>query len=126
MWICLNRAFLSIVTPAGEPDSDVLLVRARRKGDIQSVFPGAKVRRTPERDYLYRALIPRIEVARALADEVTNVDYSNFKNSVKNRPLHDAFARIWSIMAGLQSSAPYSGVRSARQRRLPVDELGIF
>ena len=126
MWICLNRAFLSIVTPTGEPDSDVLLVRARRKGDIQSVFPGAKVRRTPERDYLYRALVPRHEVAAALVGEVAGIDYSNFKASVRNKPLHDAFARIWSIMAGLQSSAPYSGVRARRQRSLPMDEMGIF
>ena len=117
MWICLNRAFLSIVTPSpSEPNSDVLLVRARRKGDIQSVFPGASVTSTPERDYLYRALISRAEIARAMADEVANIDYNNFKNSVKNRPLHDAFARIWSVMAGLQATPPYSGARSRQYR----------
>ena len=121
MWICLNHSFLSIVTPQGKPDSDVLLVRARREGDIQSVFPGADVRRTPERDYLYRALIPRAEVAAALATEVAGIDYSNFKNSVRSRPLHDAFARIWSIMACLQPSAPYSGLRARGQGRLPMD-----
>lgn len=112
MWVCLNRAFLSIVTPSpSEPDSSVLLVRARRKGDIESVFPGAKVDRTPHRDYLFRALIPREEVARAMSDEVFNVHYSNYKSSIKNRPFHDAMARIWSVMAGLQPTAPYSGAR---------------
>jgi len=119
MWICLNRAFLSIVTPAAnQPDSKMLLVRARRKGDIESVFPGAKVERTPSRDYLFRALIAREEVARALSDEVFNIDYNNFKNSVRSRPLHDAFSRIWSIMAGLQPTAPYSGGRRRRNRDL--------
>lgn len=116
MWICLNRSFLSIVTPTGEPHSPVLLVRARRKGDIESVFPGAKVSRTPKRDYLFRALIPREEIARAIADEVAHLDYSNFKGSVKNDELHDAFAKVWRVMANLQPTAPYSGVSSGRQR----------
>jgi len=112
MWVSLNRAFLSIVTPAAnQPDSKMLLVRARRKGDIESVFPGAKVERTPHRDYLFRALINREEVARAMADEVFGVSYSNFKASVRNKPLHDAFARVWGIMANLQPTAPYSGGR---------------
>lgn len=120
MWLCLNRAFLSIVTPAGEPGGDMLLVRARRRGDIQAVFPHAEVRRTPERDYLFRALIPRDEVARVLGAEVAGINYSNFKNSVRSKPLHDAFARFWSIMANLQPTRPYSGRYSGRQRSLPL------
>lgn len=110
MWVCLNRSFLSIVN---QPDNkDVLLVRARRKGDIQKVFPGAKVKRTPERDYLYRAVIPRTEVARAIADEVVNINYGNFKASVRDNRLHDAYSSVWTIMSRLQPSAPYSGAHS--------------
>lgn len=111
MWICLNNAFLSVVEP-GAPtlaSGDFLLVRARRKGDIEAIFASAKVERKPERDYLFRALIPRAEVAAALAEQVKGIAYPNFKNSVKNGKLHDAYARIWGIMAALQPSAPYSG-----------------
>lgn len=38
MWICLNDAFLSIVAHRDKPG--VLLVRARRPGDIERTFPG--------------------------------------------------------------------------------------
>ena len=44
MWICFSDSFLSIVEPA-EKDG-TLLVRARRDGDIERVFAGAKVEKT--------------------------------------------------------------------------------
>ena len=42
MWIALNDSFLSIVATPEDPDT--LVVRARFKGDIEAVFPGADVR----------------------------------------------------------------------------------
>lgn len=117
MWICLNNAFVSIVAP--ESGSDNLLVRARRPSDIEAVFgKDYKVEKRPERDYLFRALIPREVVADVIAAQVMDIDYGNFKNSVNNRRLHDAYARVWSVMAGLQSTPPYSGVRARRQAEL--------
>ena len=120
MWICLNRAFLSIVEPERGTNgtSPTLLVRARRPGDIESVFPGAKVEKRPERDYLFRALVPREAVAEAMANEVRGISYGNFKDSVRNNKLHDAYAAVWSIMARLQPTAPYSGARASRQRSM--------
>lgn len=50
MWLCLNSAFLSIVFK--DCAEDELLVRARRKGDIEKVFPDAKVIRSTDSDYL--------------------------------------------------------------------------
>ncbi len=44
MWICLNDAFLSIVTDTTHPDQ--LLVRARRRDDIERVFGETEVIRT--------------------------------------------------------------------------------
>jgi len=40
MWIYMNNAFLSIVQDDDVPG--MLLVRARRSGDIESVFPDAE------------------------------------------------------------------------------------
>ena len=51
MWIFMKDAFLSIVDKGG--DGSTLLVRGRHAGDIERVFPGAKVERTPARDYLF-------------------------------------------------------------------------
>ncbi|MCS6810079.1 MAG: hypothetical protein NZ694_02270 [Tepidimonas sp.] len=101
MWICLNDAFLSIVAKDCPPDS--LLVRARRKGDIERVFPGYPVRESLHTDYRYRAVVPREVVAETIAQRLREVDYGNFKASVADDDLHDAYARVWGVMFGLQS-----------------------
>ena len=49
MWVFLNNAFLSIVEH--RENQNILLVRARIKGDIERVFPGVMVHKTPEADY---------------------------------------------------------------------------
>ncbi len=53
MWIMTNNSYLSIVSKDCGPAE--LLVRARRAGDIEKVFPDAKVIRHTNSDYLYRA-----------------------------------------------------------------------
>ena len=110
MWVCLNNSFLSIVEPTGTAKgaSPELMVRARRAGDIERVFPGAVVTTIDNRDYMFRATIPRDLVARALYDLVMDIDYGNFKNSVRDRKLHDAYADTWHTMAALQPKKPYS------------------
>lgn len=115
MWICLSDAFLSIVHKDCQPDE--LLVRARRQGDIQKVFPDAKVKKTIGNDYLYRAVIKRSVVAEAMTKlAMDTIDYPNFKNTVRDNKLHNAFNAIWHTIAKLQAIAPYS--RPARQRGL--------
>ncbi len=106
MWICFSDAFLSIVEPVA--GSDTLRVRARRRGDIERVFPTAKVSRTPGRDYLYRAELPRDQVSQVIAQHVAGIDYGNFKDSVPDKKLHDSYARFWGVMANLQEIRPYS------------------
>ena len=109
MWVCLSNAFFSIVHKDCGPDE--LLVRARRHGDIESVFPDALVVKSHDTDYLFRAVLPRARVAEAIAVEVSAIDYGNFKNSVRNTKLHNAYSAVWGIMARLQPSKP----RAARQ-----------
>lgn len=115
MWLCLNDAFLSIVSKDCGPHQ--LLVRARRPGDIEKILPGADVRRTDHEgaDYLFRAVVDRGAVVQALAEEVGRINYPNFKDSVDDRALHDAYMRVWIAMLDVQP----------RQRRassfLPLD-----
>jgi hypothetical protein len=127
MWICLNNAFFSIVHKDCAPDE--LLVRARRKGDIERVFPDAKVERTVGNDYLFRARINRQAVAEIIGLEITGVNYSNFKNSVRNDKLHSAYGRIWHVMADLQEIPPYSaptrGTRTGRAGQRKQGDLGL-
>lgn len=96
MWVMLSDAFLSIVVHPNRRNT--MVVRARKAGDIEMVFPGVRVQRTPDRDYAYRAFIRREQVAQAMADEVRRIDYGNFKNSVMDAKRHDAYLSVWSTM----------------------------
>lgn len=123
MWIFLNNAMLSIVDPQGTyaggsgPKSAKLLVRARIAGDIEAVFPHAKVERTPSRDYLFRALLGRVDVIAALARSVQDMDYANFKGSVTDQARHDAYLGVWGVMHREQERQRNAG---ARKVHLPV------
>lgn len=115
MWLCTNTAFLSIVDK--DCQADELLVRARRPGDIESIFPHAQVRETIGNDYQFRAVLPRAEVAAKAAELFASINYSNFKDSVRDKKLASAYSRVWGVMSGLQPVAPYTSP-SRRQPRL--------
>jgi hypothetical protein len=102
MWIVLNNAFLSIVQDPDKPDTDDLLVRGRIRGDIQRVFPDADVIELVNRDYAYRAWIPRKEVANAIRESILGIDYGNFKGSVTEYSRHSVYSRIWGVLHGFQ------------------------
>ena len=104
MWIMTNNGYLSIVSKDCGPAE--LQVRARRAGDIEKVFPNAKVTRQTGSDYLYRAVRPRDLVKQALAAMIDVIDYPNFKDSVEDRSLHAAYVSVWCAMAGLQHPPP--------------------
>ena len=50
----------------------------------------------------------RSAVEKAMAREIGKITYGNFKSSVKDKPLHDAYMRVWSAMSMLQDPPPYS------------------
>jgi hypothetical protein len=104
MWIMHSDCFLSIVSKDCGPTE--LLVRARRNGDIEKVFPSAKVVRSTGTDYLYRAVIPRDAVKQAVTAMIDHIDYPNFKDSVEDSSLRAAYAGAWHAMAGLQHPPP--------------------
>lgn len=107
MWIMLNNAFISVVDKA--PKRDQLVVRARVPGHIEAVFPNATVITDTTGDYMFRAFIDRIDVADAMFKAVMDIDYSNFKNSIKDDRYHNACSSVWGVMSRLQPEPPYSG-----------------
>lgn len=115
MWIFMSDAMLSIVTDPKYPDN--LTVRARARGDIERVFPKARVHHTPMRDYAYRAFVPRRIVAAALSKRIHDIDTPNFKDSVKENDRHDAYASCWSAMLRFQSGRARPGQGLYRQNR---------
>jgi len=52
MWLMFSNCFLSIVRK--DCGAAELLVRARQRGDIEPMFPSAKVTEDTTTDYLYR------------------------------------------------------------------------
>lgn len=112
MWIMLNDCYFSIVYK--DCARDELMVRARRPGDIEKLFPKAIVTEYTASDYHYRAAVKVEVIDAAIIGEIHRVTYSNFKDSVTDRPLHDAYLKVWTAMASLQPKRPYSGsTRSA-------------
>ena len=97
MWIFLNDSFLSIVAHRNKPG--LLLVRARKAGDIEAVFPDAKTWVDERADYPHRAEVPAENVAEAVAARVRAIGYDNFKDSVRERGRHDVYMDVWSVMA---------------------------
>ena len=104
MWIFLSNSFLSIVDK-GDRTGQTLLVRARRKGDIENVFPKADVIEGGGTDYRYRARVDREEVALRMADEVRGVKYPNFKSTVRNHNRHVAYMTVWDAMYQYQEES---------------------
>lgn len=119
MWLSLSDSFLSIVAIAGPTaDPAQLLVRARVAGDIERVFPQAKVTHTPKADYAYRTTLPRTQVASALTAAVDTIDYTNFKNSVPDRARHDAYLACWLAMHDLQTQKAGRRVRCGQSAQI--------
>ena len=100
MWIFLPESFISVVQKPG--DTDTLTVRARIKGDIESVFPEACVEADKGTDYKYRARVSRQAVAQVLHDQVMGLNWGNFKGEVKDRKRHDAYMNVWRAMYAVQ------------------------
>lgn len=102
MWLFLSDAMLSLVDKGG--DGSTLLVRARRAGDIERVFPGAQVQEGGGTDYRFRARIDREEVALRIARAVREIRYGNFKSSVREHDRHDAYLEVWRAMYDYQEA----------------------
>jgi len=118
MWICLNKAFLSVVYK--ECAEDELLVRARCANHIKNVFPKARVKKSYGTDYAFRARIKRAEVIAAMTAEIEAIGYGNFKDSVHDRPLHDAYMGVWGVMSHLQPHKPYACAPGRGKGRQPA------
>ena len=96
MWICTNTGFVSVVADRNDPAR--LLVRARRKIDLQNVVGDADILETPERDYRYRTFIDREKFKQIVVAGIDAITYGNFKNSVPEEyaDLHKMYADFWS------------------------------
>lgn len=105
MWIMSPRGFVSIVRKDCPPDH--LLVRARRRQDLEALFPGANIIEGAGTDYQFRAAIPEAEVVGVISRELLELDYDNHKNATQDHDLHSAYSAVWSVMARMQDGKPH-------------------
>jgi hypothetical protein len=111
-WIFLNDCFISAVQHNDDPD--LLVVRARVDGHLEAFlaphYPteanrdinGIKIERHPNRDYLFRVILPKSEVADLMSYHMKHIDYGNFKDSVGEHDYHESLYAVWSAMNNLQ------------------------
>ncbi|EBA6160817.1 hypothetical protein BIW22_24835 [Salmonella enterica] len=118
MWFFGSDAFLSVVQHKSNPA--ILVVRARRPGHIEKMFPDVEVLTLDGRDYQFRAELPREVVAARMAQYVMEMTATNFKDSVKDKVYHDACYGVWGCMEKIQPLPAYS-LYSNRKKRSGMD-----
>jgi len=107
MWTMTNFGMFSATLrderyiPKG--DTQLLQIRARRAQDLRTLkeryLPEASdIVRLQHADYEFRVFCSHDEWALALARMAQDVDYQNFKNSVRDRQLHNAYLRVWNAL----------------------------
>jgi hypothetical protein len=105
MWLCLNYGFFSVVkvdpryADSGDNKLDeIFAVRARQKSHLIQAFGNEKlIFEYPYSDYEYRVYLTQQELHLFVLRAVDNIQYTNFKNSVKDNKLHDFFVGIWHL-----------------------------
>jgi hypothetical protein len=125
MWLFTSEGFASVVAHSEKPDT--VLVRARDEGSLLSLVEstGATLRHTPNNDYPYRIEALREAFSAWLEDQVSNLDYGNYKNHIwSERPefgaaLHD----VWVAMHQVTPSRVTEADRQRAKELYPNQEM---
>jgi hypothetical protein len=107
MWVFTKQGFYSVVQDRYDPA--VLLVRARVRGDIERLWPTAKVVEDEGADYAYRARLSRAAVSRTLAQAIKEIDYENYKSSIKDHRRTPWYLMVWDSMLRMQDALGRAG-----------------
>ncbi len=106
MWLFTSEGFVSVVAHNEKPDT--LLVRARDEGSLLSLVEatGATLRHTPSNDYPYRLEALREAFSAWVADQITELDYTNYKAHMGSaRPeFGDALHDVWAAMHAVEET----------------------
>lgn len=99
MLIFLNNDFI-FISLTNDPVGNLLAVRSKLQGHIESIFKGALVYEIADQDYAYEAEIHRLDVSSVIADRIENLNnYSN--NDAPTSPV----AKIWESEKKFQNPA---------------------
>lgn len=100
MWIATNFGWFSAVED--RDDEKRVYVRSRDLSQMEklSVYleTKPKITKNISADYRYRIHITKDELKILMSELIDTIDYDNFKNSVKDKRLHQALSDVWYIM----------------------------
>ncbi len=124
MWLITPTGFFSIVEKSTDQKKDTLTIRARVRSDLvglkQTVCPSlGRIRESGDTDYRFRATARREDVARALAQMVEVLGYSNFKSEVAIQQGIDRahlYHDVWNVLHRLQHNPMLEASRPTRGR----------
>lgn len=110
MWMMTPRGFYSAVQKSADKDTPFLTVRARSKQDLENladllpedVEPYREERWT---DYPWRIRIDVADWTKICATLALEIDYSNFKDAVKDRQgaaRAKVYSRVWGALRDIE------------------------
>jgi hypothetical protein len=94
MWLFTNHGFFSIVKIL-DSSPDAFFLRARRKEHIEAYFNEKPIITTDNNDYRYRIILTRQELFNFYAALPIDIDYTNFKDSIKDPALQAFASKVW-------------------------------
>lgn len=105
MWILTNVGYVCAVVHrddvAGFAGSRVsrarIMVRARSRRHLETMFPGEEVLEWTDADFRYRVVISRAAFKKWLANQADLMDYESFKHSTEDQELHRQYVEWWEI-----------------------------
>jgi hypothetical protein len=81
----------------------IAVIASRVRGDIERLWPTAKVVEDEGTDYAFRARMSPKAVSKVLAEEVTGINYDNYKHSTETRRM-PFYMICWGAMVQMQEA----------------------
>lgn len=97
-------------------DNSLLMVRCRAEADADYIAKKTDttvIRSNGKADYEFRVVVSKARFAAFIMTEIMDIDYDNFKNSVKKRQgsaRANVYMSVWSALCKLQPVRPYENV----------------
>lgn len=100
MWLFTNHGFYSIVKIL-DTNPEEFWIRSRRKEHLTTYFSEERIIYTHATDYQYRVTINKEELIDIFTHLPQEIDYTNFKDSIKDIELKDAAHHVWHDVFGV-------------------------
>ena len=96
MWIVTNTGFVSVVEDCY--DKSYVIIRSRQEAHLNAFcdIREGSVGYSPTADYQWRIRCKKTEFAELLMRQAFKVDYSNFKNSIKDDDMKRFAGEVWN------------------------------